>query len=97
MIEAGGDLAVIVVVAVVANALGVYLVYRIVDGMGKSHEPSEADPVEPVTPHHGRITCPACGTVNEYGYRFCRSCVGDLPGGRQRGGGGAGHRGSGTN
>lgn len=27
----------------------------------------------------GIVTCPDCGTENEYGYRFCRSCVGELP------------------
>jgi len=27
------------------------------------------------------VTCPTCGTENESGYRFCRACVGALPGG----------------
>ena len=26
------------------------------------------------------IECPTCGTVNEAGYRYCRSCLGELPG-----------------
>lgn len=26
------------------------------------------------------VACPDCGTENEPGYRFCRSCVGELPG-----------------
>lgn len=97
MIEAGGELAVIVIVAVVANALGVYLVYRLVDKVDENDEPRETDPVEPVTSQNENVTCPACGTENEFGYRFCRSCVGDLPGGQNPGGVGAGHRESGTN
>lgn len=28
----------------------------------------------------GVVECPECGTDNELGYRFCRSCVGELPG-----------------
>lgn len=27
-----------------------------------------------------RVTCPECGTENEAGYRFCRECLGTLPG-----------------
>ena len=26
------------------------------------------------------VTCPDCGTENEREYRFCRRCVGELPG-----------------
>lgn len=34
------------------------------------------------------VRCPDCETVNERGYRFCRACVGELPGADGRGGGG---------
>lgn len=27
------------------------------------------------------VTCPHCRTENDRGYRFCRECVGELPGG----------------
>lgn len=38
----------------------------------------------------GRVVCPACEAVNALGYRFCRSCVRELPGAvdRSRGTGG---------
>lgn len=26
------------------------------------------------------VECPNCGEVNEVGYRYCRSCVDELPG-----------------
>lgn len=26
------------------------------------------------------VTCPTCGAENELGYRFCRNCIGELPG-----------------
>jgi hypothetical protein len=30
----------------------------------------------------GTVECPDCGAANELGYRFCRSCVSELPGTR---------------
>lgn len=34
-----------------------------------------------------RVTCPQCGASNEQGYRFCRRCVGEIPGSDDRAGG----------
>jgi len=28
----------------------------------------------------GSVTCEQCGAENEFGYRFCRDCVAELPG-----------------
>ena len=28
----------------------------------------------------GTVECPDCGAANDLGYRFCRSCVSELPG-----------------
>lgn len=29
----------------------------------------------------GAVICPDCGNENDDGYRFCRNCVAELPGG----------------
>lgn len=53
----------------------------------------DADPA--ATADADGVACPECGAVNEPDYRFCRGCVGELPGGRARvgeGTGGAGRR-----
>ncbi|MFP4530188.1 MAG: hypothetical protein ACLFNC_02740 [Halodesulfurarchaeum sp.] len=26
-----------------------------------------------------RVVCPECGTRNAFGYRYCRSCIAELP------------------
>ncbi len=37
---------------------------------------SERDLVDPA---EGVVECPACAAENELGYRYCRSCVTELP------------------
>lgn len=39
-----------------------------------------ADSVTTASTDKFLATCPECGTENELGYRYCRSCVSELPG-----------------
>lgn len=40
----------------------------------------DADALDRIDADAQAVTCPNCGTENELGYRFCRSCVEELPG-----------------
>ncbi|MEF8894365.1 DUF7577 domain-containing protein [Halodesulfurarchaeum sp.] len=42
-------------------------------------ETERPDPHRPETVDGSKIVCPECGTANEKGYRYCRSCIGELP------------------
>lgn len=45
-----------------------------------SSQRAESEPLEHQTNEGIFIRCRDCGTENEAGYRFCRSCVTELPG-----------------
>ncbi len=57
------------------NALFAYLVHRL-GSRGADRRRGEAS----VDPEAGTVECPACGTDNELGYRYCRDCLAELPG-----------------
>jgi hypothetical protein len=56
-------------------------------GRGALSDRGERDPVGA---EGDCVVCPACGTENECGYRYCRRCVETLATGGQRGPGEAG-------
>ena len=46
----------------------------------KRLSPSQSTPApEPSQQGESQIVCPECGTRNVNGYRFCRSCIAELP------------------
>lgn len=52
----------------------------------KGQQEQAGDAPKPPGPAVSRtVRCPACGTENRAGYRFCRSCVSELPKSRQSG------------
>lgn len=59
----------------VALAYGTYRGYR-----RRISGESDAGVGQYVDAGEGVVQCPRCGTDNDLGYRFCRSCVGELPG-----------------
>lgn len=69
----------LVVAAIAANALLVVRTYRLAERREvAAARPPPGDAV--VDSEAGVVECPRCRTENEYGYRYCRSCVGELPG-----------------
>lgn len=75
----------LLVAATVASALSVLvagaLTYLLSRTAGFASGPSPgAEAPEAVDPDAGVVLCHECGTENELGYRFCRSCVAELPG-----------------
>lgn len=63
------------------TALQVALTYGTHRGYRRTVQRESADGVgQYVDAREGVVECPECGTDNELGYRFCRFCVGELPG-----------------
>ena len=62
------------------NALLAYRAYH----LQEQRASAGADPTDGggdlVDADDGVVECPDCGGANELGYRFCRSCVSELPG-----------------
>jgi hypothetical protein len=78
---------VLVAHALLVGGLGTGLGRRLGDGAGRqstdgsgraTSEERGTDPQD--TGGSDRVTCPNCLTTNEAGYRFCRECLGELPG-----------------
>jgi hypothetical protein len=64
--------------ALVLHLLAIGLAYR---QRGGSLEPSTGTPGRSVVDRDVEvIECPECDTENDLGYRYCRSCVSELPG-----------------
>lgn len=61
--------------AALVNVVASYWVYRTVDR--PADDTASADRVDPAA---RTVVCPECETENDLGYRYCRSCVAELPG-----------------
>lgn len=61
------------------HALIMYRAYRVRerDRSASSATPRRATAL--IDAEAGDVECPVCGTTNESGYRYCRSCVTELP------------------
>jgi hypothetical protein len=62
------------------NALLAYSGYRLRERRAATGTGAPGGGADPVDADDGVVECPDCGTANELGYRFCRSCVSELPG-----------------
>lgn len=69
----------LLIVAVVVHAVATYRLrrHRLENRPGADRADEGAEAVDPDA---GTVDCPQCGTENEPGYRYCRSCVCELPG-----------------
>lgn len=52
------------------------------DGEARTEASTDGARAEAGDDEAGVCRCPDCGTPNESGYRFCKQCVAELPGGR---------------
>lgn len=63
----------------VVNVLLAYAAYRVRDqGAAAGTDAAGGEDVD-ANVADGVVECPACGAENESGYRYCRSCVSELP------------------
>lgn len=65
------------IAVMVLGAITLLAAYSLLRGTSGQPLPAAGE-----SPEKGVVECPHCGTENERGYRFCRECVGDLPGDR---------------
>jgi len=59
-------------------ALGLLIAYRA--GRLRDQNATGRRGVDAVDPDAEAVRCPQCDVENERGYRYCRSCVSQLPG-----------------
>lgn len=71
----------LVILAVLIHAVISYRAYRLgreaAEGSLAANRDAETDGADHES---GVVDCPDCDTANEVGYRYCRSCVAELPG-----------------
>lgn len=65
---------------IVVHALLVYHVYLLQKKTTAVSSATTDTDIDSVDAADVTVTCPDCGTENEAGYRYCRSCVAELPG-----------------
>ncbi|MFB6299313.1 MAG: hypothetical protein ABEH65_03545 [Halobacteriales archaeon] len=73
-------LFVLVLGLIVIDALVTYHVYRLRERSTSIGSDGESGDTNLVDFEDGTVECPDCGAENDYGYRYCRSCVNELPG-----------------
>lgn len=81
MLGEQSQLIVLFVLALAVHAALLYKVFQLTPAERARGDGTAA--VERKQPGPGEastIECPSCGAVNEAGYRYCRSCLGELPG-----------------
>lgn len=65
--------------AMLLHALVVYRAYRHRRRDQSTGSAPVQDETDLIDVEEGEVECPQCGTTNESGYRYCRSCVTELP------------------
>lgn len=65
--------------AVFVHVLIAYRAYRLREGGAATGTVTDGEDVDAVDADEGTVACPNCGAANEPRYRFCRSCVTELP------------------
>lgn len=61
------------------HALVIYRTYRLRERDRSASSATARNETDLLDVEAGVVECPECGTTNESGYRYCRSCVTELP------------------
>lgn len=81
MLGEQSQLLVLLALAVAIHAALLYRVFQLTPAEQAREDGTETVERQQPGPREGStIECPSCGTDNEAGYRYCRSCLGELPG-----------------
>ena len=66
-----------------ALLMGVLAFHLLAAGLAYRHQeasPAVTSASDAIDQDAKIIRCPECNSKNDFGYRYCRSCVGELPG-----------------
>jgi hypothetical protein len=66
--------------AFVIHVLAVGMVYRYRNQSSQAARSASRPDDDLIDHEEGTLACPECAAENELGYRYCRSCVAELPG-----------------
>lgn len=66
-------------VVMAVHALVMYRAYRFRERDRSASSATTRRETDLIDVDAGVVECPVCGTTNESGYRYCRSCVTELP------------------